>query len=331
MTADPIHAARLSLARNSIDALIGNHAEKAAAFTDLAWALLHAKQPGSSMKALRDCGNPLVQKAAAHALADEVWSNGGADLAASYLASIAERSIIDSLKKYARVLPVNSRHVMIAADAVGDLVAEGHPKPVKNLSLSIGDVEPTKAVGLVVMTEELATAAGPEGRRLFEAELAAAVTRASNSSVLAALADSDTITVPGTGDPLVDLRAGLQAAGPSNGYVVGMPSGLVADLATRVENRGGMGVRGGTFVGGVEIVAVDDATAITVIPASRIALWDGGLRVSSAEHATVDLRDAPESPANMVSLWQTNCLGLLLERQWHLAKADSVAVVELGS
>jgi len=328
---DPIHAARLSLARSSIDALIGNHAEKAAAFTDLAWALLHAKQPGSSMKALQNCGNPLVQKAAAHALADEVWDNGGADLAASYLASIAEFSILDALKRYARVLPVNSRHVMIAADAVGDLVAEGHPKPVKKLSLSIGDVEPTKAVGLVVLTEELATAAGPEGRRLFEAELAAAVTRASNASVLAALADSDTITVPGTGDPLADLRAGLQAAGPSHGYVASMPSGLVADLATRVENRGGMGVRGGTFVPGVEIVAVDDADAITVIPASRIALWDGGLRVSSAEHATVDMRDAPESPANMVSLWQTNSLGLLLERQWHLAQADSVAVVELGS
>lgn len=328
---DPIHAARLSLARNSIDALIGNHAEKAAAFTDLAWALLHAKQPGSSMKALRDCGNPLVQKAAAHALADEVWDNGGADLAASYLASIAEFSILDSLKKYARVLPTSSRSVMIAADAVGDVVAEGHPKPVKKLSLSLSDVEPTKAVGLVVLTEELATAAGPEGRRLFEAELAAAVVRASNASVLSALANSDTITVPGTGDALADLRAGLQAAGPSNGYVVGMPSRQVADLATRVENRAGMGVRGGTFVPGVEIVAVDGADAITVIPASRIALWDGGLRVSSAEHATVDMRDAPESPANTVSLWQTNCLGLMLERQWHLAKADSVAVVELES
>jgi len=328
---DPIHAARLTLARNSIDALIGNQTEKAAAFTDLAWALLRAKQPGSSLKALQNCGNALVQRAAAHALADEVWENGGADLAESYLASIAEFSILDAMKKYARVLPVNSRSVMIAADAVGDVVAEGLPKPVKKLSLSLSDVEPTKAVGMVVMTEELATAAGPEGRRLFEAELAAAVTRASNASVLSALANSDAVTVPGTGDALADLRAGLRAAGPSNGYVVGMPSGLVADLATRVENRAGMGVRGGTFVPGVEIVAVDDATAITVIPASRIALWDGGLRVSSAEHATVDLRDAPESPANTVSLWQTNCLGLLLERQWLLAQADNVAIVELGS
>src|SRR5690606_13349466 len=111
---DPIHAARLSLARDSIDALIGNHTEKAAAFTDLAWALLRAKQPGSAMKALRECANPLVQRAAAHALADEVWENGGADLAASYLASIAEFSILDSMKRYARVLPVASRSVMIA-------------------------------------------------------------------------------------------------------------------------------------------------------------------------------------------------------------------------
>lgn len=330
MTTDPIHAARLSLARDSIDKMLGDTGAKAQAFADAAWCMLHAKAPGSTLRALRSCPNPLVAKAAAHSTFDAEWSDAAAEMAAAYLGTLAELSILDSLKRYARVLPVNSRHVMIASDAVGDLVAEGHPKPVKRLNLSIGDIEPNKACGIVVMTEEFLNATGPEGRRLFENELAAAVTRASNASILGALVNSNTIGVSGTGDPLADLRAGLQAAGPSHGYVVAAPAGDVVDLATRVENRG-MGVRGGSFVPGVEVVAVDDATAITVIPASRIALWDGGLELRSAEHASVDMRDTPESPAELVSLWQSNSYGLLLERKWHLAQADDVVIVERES
>src|SRR5690606_25686112 len=100
------------------------------------------------------------------------------------------------------VLPVQSHRVMIASDAVGDLAAEGAPKPVKRLSLSMGDVEPTKALGIVVLTQELANAAGPEGRQMFEAELAASVAQASNASILGVLVNSGTLSTPGTGDPL---------------------------------------------------------------------------------------------------------------------------------
>ena len=326
---DPIQSAHLTRARSALDRALtdATTAENAQAFEAAAWAILRSGA-GDTLQALRASTNPIVSKAAAHGTFDFDGDETVAELVASYLASIAPLSIIDQLKRYARVLPVNGRRVMIASDAVGDVVAEGDPKPVRRLNLSMGDVEPSKACGIVVLTQELANAAGPEGRRLFEHELAASVARASNASILGALVNSNTIGVSGTGDPLADLRAGLQAAGPSHGYVVAAPAGDVVDLATRVENRGGMGVRGGSFVPGVEIVAVDDATAITVIPASRIALWDGGLELRSAEHASVDMRDTPESPAELVSLWQTNSLGLLLERKWHLAQADDVVVVE---
>jgi hypothetical protein len=166
---------------------------------------------------------------------------------------------------------------------------------------------------------------------LFENELRKAVTRAINLSVLAQLTDSDTVSIPGTGDALADLRAGLYMAGPSTGYVVAAPSADVLDLSLRVENRAGMGVRGGTFVPGVEIVAMDSITGIYVIPASHVSVRDGGLQVRSAEHAVVNMADTPASPSQMVSLFQTNSLGLLAERDFSLAHSAPMVIVGEGS
>ncbi|MGH8063231.1 MAG: hypothetical protein ACREO7_14595 [Pseudoxanthomonas sp.] len=328
---DALEFAAVSRAHAALTAISGNrdadHRAQARAFQDLAWVMLRAEK-GEVGAALRSSGNPLVTKAAAHSLGDAIWGDGdAAALAASYLASISEFSILDSVKRFASILPIQTARVMVAADAVGDVVAEGDPKPVRKLSLSMSGIEPTKAVGIVVITQDLANATGGEGRRLFESELANAVTRASNRSILTALDSSDTIAVAGTGDPLADLRAGLRAAGPSNGYVVAGPAGDVADLATRIEATGGMGVRGGNFRPGIEVVAVDDLAGMHIIPASRLAVWDGGLQVRSAGHATLDMRDTPESPAQMVSLWQTNSLGILLERSWHLAQSAEIVVV----
>ncbi len=331
---DALEFAAVNRAHAALTAITGNrdadHRAHAKAFLDFAWTVLRA-DPGRAADALKASDNALVVKAAAHALSDEVWEGDAAALAASYLASIAEFSILDSVRKYAAILPIQRGSVMIAADAVGDLVEEGVPKPVRRLSLSTTEMTPTKAVGIVVATKELLNATRGEGRRLFESELASAVIRASNQSILSALENTNTIDVAGTDDPLANLRAGLRASEPSYGYVVAAPAGDVADLATRVEATGGMGVRGGSFRPGIEVVAVDDLDDMRIIPASRLAIWDSGLQVRGAEHASVDMRDTPLSPANTVSLWQTNSFGLLLERSWHLAQSADIVVVDGGS
>lgn len=331
---DALELVAIDRAHAALSLVIGNrdadHRAQAKAFQELAWVMLRAER-GTAFAALKACDNHLVQKAAAHAYSDAEWEGDAAALAASYLASVAEFSILDQIKKFASVLPTQARRVMVAVGATGDEVAEGFPKAIRKLQLTTGDAEPTKAVSIIVLTKELALATGDAGRRLFERELEQAVVRASNASVLAALENSSTIAVPGTDDPLVDLRAGLRAAGPSEGYIIAAASGDVADLATSEANRGGMGVRGGTFVPGVEIVAVDDLTGMIIVPASRLALWDSGLQVRSAEHASVDMANTPASPAEMVNLWQTNSLGLIAERHWHLAQATEIVVVGGGS
>lgn len=335
---DDLQTAALLRARAAIDIAAGTlprdaQAARAKEFVDVALAMLPARSTAEAVEHLRASSpSSIVRKAVAHSVfGDELWHNDDARaLAQAYLASIAENSVLDQLTRYARMLPAGSRRVLLASDAVGDVVAEGDPKPVRSLTLSLGDVEPTKAAAIVVLSRELVDVGGDAMRVLFERELRAAVGRACNQSILGRLVTSDAIEVAGTGDPLADLRAGLRAAGPSLGFVAAMPAGDVADLATRTENRGGMGIRGGTFVPGVEVVAIDGAVQTVVIPASRLALWDRGLEIRPAGHATVDMRDSPDSPAAMVSLWQTGCYGLLVERNWHLA-GDVEGVVVVGS
>lgn len=323
---DPMQQAALSRARTALNVAVANECSsaKAKAFVEMALGMmLNGKNFRS---ALASHPSALVQKALAESTFGEVWqAPAAAALAASYIGSIAEGSLLDQIITYSSSLPVNVPRVLVGSGYSANVTREGDPKVVKNLDLSTTDVELHKAAAIVVMTQELVRAIGGQG--IFESELRKSVTRAINSSVLAQLLNSEPKYVAPSADALANLRAGLFAAGPSEGYVVAAPAVDVMDLATRLENRGGMGVRGGSFIPGVQVVAIDDISDMYVIPASRIAVRDQGLEVRSAGHATVNMADTPTSPSQLVSLFQTNSIGLLAERNFHLAVASPMVVV----
>ena len=326
---DPMQFAAIDRARTALSvAVAGNsHALQAKGFADLAYTMLRAERPEQALAQLKRHPNELVQKAVAHAIGDDIWdSPDAAALVASYIASIAEGSLLEQIGRYARVVPPQLRAGLVGSGFSTNVVAEGYPKVVRNLALDLAEIELTKAAAIIVLTKDLAAVAQP----LFERELRESVNRGVNAAVLSQLTDTNNIVVSATGDALADLRAGLQAAAPSNGYVVAASTAVTIDLSTRTENRGGMGVRGGTFVSGVEVVAVDNLSGLRIIPASRLAVLDGGMQVRSTGHASVDMRDSPESPAQLVSLWQTNSVGLLAERTFHLEAAADADMVVVG-
>ncbi|HHA2422744.1 TPA: hypothetical protein ACOD9U_000530 [Stenotrophomonas maltophilia] len=328
---DHMQYAALSRARTALDLMVAGETDstRAKAFTDIAFAMM-VNNKANIGNALRNHASPLVQKAAAHALSDDVWTNAdAAALAAAYIGSIAEGSLLDQIVRYGNRLPLNLPHVMVGSGFSGDVIAEGDPKVVKHMNLGLSNVTTRKAAAIIVLTNELIRAAG--GRALFEEELRKAVTRAINVSVIDQLTDSNTLTIPSAGDELEDLRRGLEVAETSEGYVVAAPSPKVLNLSLRLENRGGMGVRGGTFVPGVEIVAMDGISGIHVIPASQVSVLDCGLQVRGAEHATVNMAESPTSPSELVSLWQTNSTGLLAERNFFISHAASMVIVGGGS
>jgi len=287
---------------------------------------------GRERDSMRDSTDYFVQKAGAANTFESVWSGDDAKaLAAAYIASIGEFSILDSVAKYARNLPASQRRVLLASGFTADVTAESTPKVVRSLALSVDPELVAKIAAIVVSTKELAMSTDGESQALFAAELERAILRGMNEAAISALVDSSTTTIGATGDPLADLRAGLRAAGPSNGYVVAAPAGDVAWLATSEANRSGMGVRGGTFVPGVAIVAVDDVAGMHVIPASRLALFMTSLELRASGEGDINMADSPTAPSELVSLWQTGSVGLICERSFHIAGDRSGVVLVSGS
>lgn len=331
---DPLIFAQMQRARSALDAAISTNGlaaikTKAAAFVEAAAIIMRDRHGNQAARHLQHSKNPEVQRAFAHALDGDLWTGPDAQsLAASYLASIAEGSLLDQIARYGVSLPLDQRRGIVASGMVGNMATEGAPRVVQNLDLSdllTGD--PAMAVALIVLSEDLVRASGEAGLALFEAELRKAVTRAMNLTVLTALTTTSAPIVTGTGDPLADLRAGLRAAPASEGYVVAASTAYCIDLATRTENRGGMGVRGGTFVEGVHIVPVDSIEGLRIIPASHVAMIDGGLQASSTGEASVNMADTPTSPSQQVSLFQTNSLGLMAAREFLVASNEDLVVV----
>jgi hypothetical protein len=320
----------LSMAREYLSD--GSPSQRAKAFVEAARLIALERHPENIVPALQRSTNEALTKAvAAHVTLDTVWQDADAQaLARSFIASVGEPDVLTAIARYASVLTKASSRVLIATGFAGDTLAEGFPKAVRRLDLNLGpDTNYTKSLALVVCSNELLSKTDDAGLKLFETELAKAVVRAANAAVIAALVDSSTTSAAAGADPLASLRAGLMAAGPSSGYVVAAPAGWVAWLSTHEANRGGMGVRGGTFSPGVEIIAIDDATTMHVIPAERLSYWDGGLELRATTAATVDMADTPATPGEKVSLWQTNSSGLLVERFWRI-EGDTSGVVVVG-
>lgn len=306
---------------------------RAKGFIEVAKTIFGAKTANEAVGFMQNSRSEIVAKAAsAHLTLDDYWRGPDAQaMAAAFIGSVDEPDLLTAIGRYAGVIPGLAQRVLVASGAVGDVVAEGFPKVVKRLDLSLGaDLEYTKSAAAVVVSRELLSAVGEAGRRLFESELTKAVIRTANATAVAALIDSNTTSIAAGADPLASLRAGLMAAGTSLGFVVTAPAGWVAWLSTHEANRSGMSVRGGEFVPGVEIIALDDATSMTVIPAERLAMINGGIQLRPSGHATVDMSDTPSSPSQQVSLWQTNCVGLLVERWWRI-EGDTTGIVRVGA
>lgn len=339
---DALEQAMALRAAGALQALTGdlpNRRKAAAGFLEVAKAVMlepDARRQRAAVEGLAGHPNEYVSKAATAAL------NYGEDLngadgplraaADAWISSIPEQGALDAIARFAVTLPPGTRRVTLAAGDVADSATEGFPIAIRRPGLSGGDVAMTKSTAMFVMTKEFAMTGGDAVLALIDKELGASITRAVNRGVAEHFTDSNAITIPISGDALADLRAGMQAAGPSLGYVVIAHAGLVADLACRAEAGSNFGIRGGEFKPGVWICAVDDADQpMLIIPASRCALFDGGLEVRPAGHASVQMTDDPTgAAAEMVSLFQTGSVAVLAERQWHIG-GDAVAVIVEGS
>lgn len=289
---------------------------EAARLTALNGKDLHAAFEGSNYPLVQ----AMVQKAAAANTLSGAWATDGARaLAQAFIQSIAPGDALTQIARYARPIPVSQRHAMVATGFSASQVNEGAAKVCKTVSLSVDPERFRKLAAIIVCTKELLMTADPAAMALFETELASAVLRGSNQAIVDALTDSTTTGVSASTDALADLRAGLRAAGASAGYVVIASRTNTQDLATRVEAAPDFGAAGGDFRPGISIVPQDDFTGMAIIPASRLAVYSSELELRNSGEGDISMADSPTSPSNMVSLFQTGSVGVIAERQFHIA------------
>lgn len=332
---DSLQAAMIFRAQSALQAAVSdlpNRRKAADAFLEIAKEIMIQPRAGMTRTAFESLAgheNPYVAKAVgAISYREEIFETAEVrSMVDAYLETLAETCILDALAMSVPTFSGSTRNAMLASGSAGS-AAEGGMKIVTKPTLTRTDVEPSKAAAAVAMSKEFVLLGGDAARGMVETEMSTALSKTVNQMLVAQLVDSNTVTIPASGDAVADLKAGIAAAGGAAAYVVAASSGVAAALALSVENRGGMGVRGGAFTSDVHVVATDEVDGLMVVPCRDVAIFDNKLELRPSGEASVEMSDSPTGDGTLVSLWQTGAVGLLVERSWHLAGKPTVVLVE---
>ena len=243
-------------------------------------------------------------------------------------------------------------------------VGEGLPKPLTKFDFDARTLLFNKVATIAVLTKELARHSSPASEALVRDALAKAVVRRIDRTFIdpaaaavanvspASLTNGVTPLDPtGTGDA-DDIRADvvkllaefIQANQDPTTAVLIMPNtlALAASMMTNALGQPefpGLTMRGGTLMG-IPVIASQYAAnesgsgnLVVMVNASEIFLADdGAVTIDASTEASLQMLDNPTNASStgtatsMVSLWQTNSIGLLAERTISWVKARTTAV-----
>ena len=295
-------------------------------------AELWAAHAGANVQALVKAASDVAELTAEN-------TPGLVSAAAPFLEAIANASILDRwLADGVVTMPYAppGPSALIATQIVaGGAVSEAAPKPVGELHLAENLVR-SKAAVLVVMSQELART--PRGGPAAEQQLRASLVSALNSAVAdMLLAEYALTTLTASGSTAADVLADLGDAASALGatdrsrlYLLVSPDTLLR-LAFMAGTSGPAFLDLGATGGAIQSVPVLAAASLggsspvtaLLVDGARIAVADGGLALSTATHASLELDDSPSGPA-VFNLWQRNCVGLRAERPFAIgAGADT--------
>jgi hypothetical protein len=240
-------------------------------------------------------------------------------------------------------VPPSTRAVFIDTPIVAPWGANGAPKALGKLGLSAAALEVRRVAAMTAIADFLARSLDPVAFDAIQSVLNLATSVAlglglldpTSGEVPGARPSSLTYGIgvtPSSGDVATDIGAVLHAISDGNalapvlvvsfGTLLRVPS-LVADLRDA----------------GVRVIVSPAAGDFAIaIDASGVAVVDEGVLLDATTHATIEMLDNPTNnsvtptPTNMVSLWQTNSIGLRAERfvNW-VARPGAVALVDVSA
>lgn len=288
--------------------------------------------------------------------------NEGGIAFADFVEYLRPRTLEGQVQDRLRRLPFDTPVLVQGSGATGAWVKEGSAKPVTQWTYTRTKLAPLKVAAIAAATKETLMRASAAADTLIRDELAQAIGARIDGTFVsddAAIADQSpaglldgTAALTLSGGATIanirsDIKAFLTAMVTDNQTVAGcfwvMPETVAIALSLIANEVGapafpGIGPQGGTLVGlpvftSQYVPSMSDGPVVALIKGSDIFLGDeGGIQVSMSDQASLEMSDAPTgtsktpTAAQLVSLWQTNSVGFLVERFLNWAKRRSSAV-----
>jgi HK97 family phage major capsid protein len=275
-------------------------------------------------------------------------------VASAWMASLRNVGTFDRMLSSMVQVPIETPRLLVSTSVVaGYSPAEGAGKPVSKLTFTAEALPRLKASALVVTTQELLRSASPAVQQLIDRELQQAVTAATDVKFLAELAvgvspsASAGVTAANTLTNLTTMLLEVSPQANAPLFLVLAPA-AARSVAMKGTTTGGLvfdqlGINGGSFAG-IQVLVSDGlpgtATGM-LIDASGIVAASSEVVIDVSTEAAVQMADnptvasaagSPSAPvaAPLVSLWQTDSVGLRAERHFAFAKVRTASVATMA-
>lgn len=294
--------------------------------------------------------------------AGNLINEGGAAFA-DFVEFLRARSLYGQISDRFRNLPFDAPVLVQGSGGVGKWVKEGNAKPLTQWTYTRAKLTQLKVAAIAAATKETLMRASVAADTFLRDELARAVGARIDSTLIstdAAVADTSpagllngTAATTLTGDGTVagircDIATMLKELVGDNLTVSGafwvMPETTAIDLSLATNEVGapafpGVTPTGGTLAGlpvftSQYVPSSSAGPVVALIKGDEIFLGDeGGIQVSMSDQASLQMDDAPTNNSvtptatSVVSLWQTNSVGFLVERILNWQKRRPGAVV----
>jgi HK97 family phage major capsid protein len=242
----------------------------------------------------------------------------------------------------------------------GYWVGEGKAKPLTSFDFTRRTLEPLKVANIAVSTKELLRSSSPAADGMLRDSLAGALrerldidfidpAKTEVAGVSPASITNGAPSIGASGEESDDVRTDVRSVfatfiaannAPTTGVWI-MSSGTALALSLMINALGqqefpGLGMMGGTFFGLPVITSEHVGDVVVLVNASDIYLADeGGISVDVSTEASLEMSDGPShdsttpTGASLVSMFQTNSVAFLAEREINWARRRDSAVAVL--
>jgi HK97 family phage major capsid protein/HK97 family phage prohead protease len=339
---------------------IVSNAPKGQAFIRMVKTLVEAK--GDSYRAFeiskqyKDPGVELMVKAAVApgSTLDPAWAQALVQinqLTGEFIDLLRPATILGKIPGLTRV-PFNTQVPIQTAGGTYKWVGQAKSKPVGKLQFGTATLGMAKAAGIIVLTDELIKSSNPSAEEIVKRDMVAGIAQFLDQQftdpAVAEVAQTSPASITnGAGtaasqdDPAKDLGAIISFFNgqnvPLKGITILMSSQNAYAMGVSRNPLGqslfaGVGIDGGS-ANGVSIIASNTVgdKVIGLVPEYILYADDGGVQIDVSREATLQMNDAPATPADpatavWTSMFQDNLTALRAERfiNWKRATPNAV-------